>query len=137
MELQYTTQKQVVTPQIIFEIINDLLKLEDPLDQDKEHVWAIGLNSKNQIKYIDLIHLGSVNSCPCQPMEIYRRACIKGVASLIVAHNHPSGDPKPSYNDIAGTEKLKQAGETLGITFLDHVIVAKEKYYSFSDAGEL
>jgi len=137
MELQFSKNEKVVSAKIVYEIVTELLSIEDELDREKEHLWAIGLNNQHQIKYIDLVHLGTVNSCVCGPMEIYRRGCIKGVVSLIVAHNHPSGNPEPSFEDRKMTKRLKEAGEILGIKFLDHVIVGQDKYYGFSDEGQL
>ena len=133
MEIKLPLNKKVVSAKSVNEILTQVLLAEDQLDQEKEHFWAIGLTSQNLIKYIDLVHLGSVNQCPCHAMEVYRRACIMGVASLIVAHNHPSGDPQPSREDQNATSRLKEAGKILGIKLLDHVIVAGEKYYSFCE----
>ncbi len=137
MELQFSTKEKILTANSVYKIINELLQGEDELDRDKEHLWAIGLNSQHQVKYIDLVHLGTINSCTCGPMEIYRRACIKGVVSMIVAHNHPSGNPEPSFEDSTMTKKLKEAGDVLGIKLLDHVIVGQGRYHSFSDEGQL
>ncbi|MCA9407432.1 MAG: JAB domain-containing protein [Candidatus Omnitrophica bacterium] len=137
MEIKLKSKEQVVSSESIKNILGEILKSEDPLDQEKEHFWAIGLDAQNHIKYIDLVHLGAINQCPCHVMEIYRRACIKGIVSLIVAHNHPSGNPQPSREDIRATEKLKQAGDILGIKLLDHVIIADNSYYSFCDDNNL
>ena len=137
MELKFPENKQVVSANIVFEILRDIQKTEDDLDRQKEHLWAIGLNTQNQIKYIDLVHMGSIKDCPCHPIEIYRRACIKGISALIVAHNHPSGNPEPSLEDRTVTNRLSEAGSVLGIALLDHVIVGKDRFFSFCDEGEL
>lgn len=136
MDLKFPVKEKILSAESVYKIITELLNGEDELDRDKEHLWAIGLNSQNQIKYIDLVHLGGINNCPANSMEIYRRACVKGTASLIVAHNHPSGNPAPSYEDRAMTKRLKGGGDILGIKFLDHVIVGDERYFSFSESGE-
>jgi DNA repair protein RadC len=136
MELKHSVKEKIISAKSVYKIITELLNGEDELDREKEHLWSIGLNNQNQIKYIDLVHLGAINSCPFHPMEIYRRACIKGNASLIVAHNHPSGNPAPSSEDRAMTKRLKEGGDILGIKFLDHVIVGDEGYFSFSESGE-
>ena len=137
MELQFSSKQKVLSAKSIYEILSELLQGEDELDREKEHLWAIGLNSQNQVKYIDLVHLGTVNTCPCGPMEIYRRACIKGITSLIVAHNHPSGNSQPFTEDRVMTKRLKDAGYILGIKFLDHIIVGHQGYFSFSDEGQI
>ncbi len=135
MNIKFPLKEKIISAQSVYDILNKVLLAEDELDRDKEHFWAIGLTAQNQIKYIDLVHLGSDNQCPCHPMEIYRRACIMGVVSLIVAHNHPSGNPDPSTEDSKATTKLKEAGQVLGIKLLDHVIVGGNGYYSFADEG--
>ena len=135
MEIKFDAEKRVVSSKVVFSILSEVLQTEEELDREKEHFWAIGLTAQNQIKYIDLVHLGAINQCPCHPMEIFRRACIKGIASLIVAHNHPAGNPEPSNEDRIATRRLKEAGDILGIKFLDHIIIGKDRYYSFSDEG--
>ena len=137
MEIKLKEEKRVVSAEAVVGILNEILKSEEEIDREKEHFWSIGLTANNHIKYIDLVHLGSVNQCPCHPMEIYRRACIKGVVSLIVAHNHPSGSPKPSAEDQRATTRLKEAGDILGIKLLDHIVLGRESYYSFSDENAL
>ena len=137
MEIQIKETKQIVSAKVVFEICSNVLRMEDPLDQDKEHFWVIGLNTKNFIQYIDLVHLGTANACHYHPREIFRRACIKGTISIIIAHNHPSGIPSPSSEDKDVTAKIKEAGDVLAIPVLDHVIIGKESFYSFRDQGIL
>ena len=93
----------------------------------------MGLNSKNTIKYIELVSLGSLSSSLVHPRETYRLACMKAVASIVAVHNHPSGDPAPSQDDRDITERLKQAGNVLGIKMLDHIIIGENSHFSFID----
>ncbi len=137
MNVKYPVNKKVASASSVAQVLREVLKAEDSLDQDKEHFWAIGLNAQNCIKYIDLVHLGALNCCPCAPMEVFRRACIAGVASIIVAHNHPSQYCQPSREDHVVTKRLKEAGKILGIKLLDHIIVGSTSYYSFNDDGAL
>jgi DNA repair protein RadC len=137
MEIKFDAENRVVSSKVVFSILSEVLQTEEEIDREKEHFWAIGLTAQNHIKYIDLVHLGAINQCPCHPMEIFRRACIKGIASLIVAHNHPAGNPEPSQEDRTATARLKEAGDILGIKFLDHIIIGKNRYFSFSDEGAL
>jgi len=137
MDIKFPAKERIGSSKSVYDILKKVLLAEEVLDREKEHFWAIGLTSQNQIKYIDLVHLGSMNHCPCRPMEIFRRACIMGVVSLIVAHNHPSGNPHPSLEDRAATKKLKEAGDVLEIKLLDHVIVGDEDYFSFGDEGDM
>lgn len=117
-------------------LITIILKTEDSIDRDKEHLWVIGLNTKGKIKFVDLVHLGSLDSNLASPREVFRRAVMNGVKAVIIAHNHPSGDPKPSPKDRRVTKKLCNAGQVLEIALLDHVIIGGEgKYFSFGDEG--
>jgi DNA repair protein RadC len=117
-------------------VIQAILNAGETHDLGKEHFYAIGLNTKNIVQYIELISLGSLNACIVHPREVFRFACIKGIAALIIAHNHPSGDTAPNQEDILLTKRLTQAGEVLGIKVLDHVIVGEEKtFFSFRDKG--
>jgi DNA repair protein RadC len=104
-------------------IIRAIIATMDKHDRDKEHFYCIGLDVKNRIKYIDLASMGTLTSSLVHPREAFRLAVMKGVANLIFSHNHPSGDPTPSHDDIAVTEKLRASGDILGIKILDHVIV--------------
>ena len=119
-------------------LITILLKVEDTIDREKEHLWTIGLNAKGRIKFVDLVHLGSLDSSLASPREVFRRAVMKGVKAVIVAHNHPTGDPRPSPKDRSITKKLCKGGQVLEIPLLDHVIVGEQgRYYSFGDAGKI
>lgn len=104
-------------------VFRAILATDSEIDQDKEHFWIIGVNAKNAIKFIDLVSLGTLTASLIAPREVFRLAVNRGVASIICGHNHPSGDPTPSRDDIAVTERLKKAGEILGIQVLDHVII--------------
>ena len=118
----------------IAKIANSILESESEIDQEKEHFWAFGLTTNNRIKYIDLVTLGTLNESLVHPRETFRLAVLKGANCLIVCHNHPSGDLKASKDDIEITERLKKAGDILGIKLLDHIIVG-DGYYSFQNEG--
>lgn len=127
------TKKSIHKPDILAEILQRILNNESEIDQDKEHFWVIGLTSRNNIKYIELVTLGILTQTVVSPREIYRLAIRKGVYSIIIAHNHPSGDLDPSPDDITRTEKIKKAGDILEIRLLDHIIINKKKFFSFKD----
>ena len=119
-------------------VLSAILGMDNEVDRDKEHFWIIGLNTKNVIKFIDLVSLGTLTNSLVHPREVFRLAVMKGVCSIIAGHNHPSGDPSPSREDIAITERLKSAGDVLGISLLDHVIIGdKEKFTSLKEKGIL
>jgi DNA repair protein RadC len=115
-----------------------LLAAEHETDRDKEHFWAIGLTTKNLVKYIELVSLGTLSTAIIHPRETYRMAVMQAAAHLVVAHNHPSGDPTPSHEDIAITQRLQAAGDIIGIELLDHVIIGRKRVFmSMHVAGHL
>jgi len=117
-------KKKVVCPEDVSKLMLPILGEECPVDRDKEHFWVIGLNTKNVSQYIELVALGGLNACPVSPREIFRLAIIKAVAGIIAIHNHPSGDPEPSEEDIRITKKLVEVGKILDIPVLDSIIIA-------------
>lgn len=139
MEIREHNGKIISDAKAITRIISAILATEGEIDREKEHFFAIGLNRKNCIKYIDLVSLGSQSAAVIHARETYRFAVMKGIDALIVAHNHPSGDPEPSEDDLAITRRLANAGDILGIKLLDHVIVGNEtgKFFSMTVAGYL
>lgn len=106
-------------------------------DEPKEHFCAAYLNSKNGIIAIRTVHMGTVNMSLVGAREVFREAVRVGAASLIVVHNHPSGDPSPSPEDIEVTKKLQNAGDLLDVPLLDHVIIGKPNNFSFRQRGLL
>lgn len=104
-----------------------MLLCEDEVGQNKEHFWAMGLNTKNVVQYVELVTLGTLDASLVHPREVFRRAVMHGVASVIVGHNHPSGDTTPSDQDRSVTKRLKAAGDTLGIELLDHLIIGRDE----------
>lgn len=107
--------------------------MEDMRTLNKEHVKGILLNTKNQlIKIID-ISIGSLNSSIVHPREVFSEAIKCSAASLIVVHNHPSGDCTPSSEDISITKRLHSAGQILGVELVDHIIIGDQKYTSLKE----
>lgn len=124
--------------QAVSNIVNEILNMESEIDRDREHFFCIGLNAKNKVQFIDLVSLGTLTGSLVHPRETFRLAVSKGIASIVVAHNHPSGDTTPSRDDIAVTERLKKAGEILGIQVLDHVITGSDtQFTSLKEQGIL
>lgn len=131
-------KQSIKTPRDLATILRAVLASESEFDQSKEHFWVVGLNTRNVIQLIELVSLGTLNSCLVHPREVYRVAIAKNAASLILAHNHPSGDCEPSDDDVALTKRLSEAGGILGIEVLDHIIVGDgEGFISFKECGLL
>jgi len=99
----------------------------------KEHVIAIYLDTKNKIICDETITVGILNQSLVHPREVFHGAIKHLANSVIVVHNHPSGDPTPSKDDLEVTEKLKEAGETLGIKLIDHLIIGKKRWWSWKE----
>ena len=108
------------------------------LDADRESFVVFCLNQKNRINGYKVISTGSLTASLVHPREVYRSALTLCAAALVFVHNHPSGEPAPSPEDIDVTKRLKQVGEVMGIRVLDHVILGESgRFYSFSDKGML
>ena len=100
-----------------------------------ERFVALALNTKNHLTAVLPVSSGSLNASIVHPRELFQRAILANSAALIVGHNHPSGDPSPSPEDIALTRKLVEAGQLLDIPILDHVILGYGRYVSFKERG--
>lgn len=105
-------------------------------DKRQEHLVAIYLDTQNRIIQQKTVFIGGVRRSIAEPHEILHYACQLMATSLIVAHNHPSGETFPSFNDLDFTQKLKRSCDDLGICFLDHLIIGKGSYYSFREERE-
>jgi DNA repair protein RadC len=125
----------VQSPREVAKVFYDLLLLEDKIDQEKEHFYVMHLDTRSRINMVELVSLGTLTSSLVHPRETFRRAVLQGSASIIVAHNHPSGEVDPSNEDTKVTKLLFEAGNILGITMLDHLIFAKGIFYSFRDSS--
>ena len=101
----------------------------------KEVFWVLLLDAKHRKLREVHVSEGSLTASIVHPREVFVAAVRESAAAVILAHNHPSGDPAPSPEDVELTRRLRQAGETLGIRVLDHVIVGAEAHFSFADAG--
>lgn len=104
-------------------------------DADREHFIVVGLNTKNEPTVISTAHIGSLNSSIVHPREIMKLAILSNSCSLLVGHNHPSGNPDPSHEDINVTKRLVEAGKVIGIELLDHVIMGDNRFVSLKEKG--
>lgn len=107
-------------------------------DQDRECFLVICLDTKNQPTAIHTVSIGTLNSSLVHPRELFKVAILSNCSSLIIAHNHPSGDPTPSKEDMEVTKRLVEAGKILGIEVLDHIIIgSNSRFISFKERGIL
>lgn len=125
------------TPAITIQSPRDIYKCvtseTDLIDLDREAIYSLFLDARNKILGIEMAALGTLNSSLVHPREIFKGAILIGAAGLIIAHNHPSGDVEPSFEDIELTQRLSRTGDIIGIDLLDHVIVGREKFYSMKE----
>lgn len=103
----------------------------------QEHFVCLYLNTKNQVLHKQTIFIGSLNASIVHPREIFKEAFRRSAASIICAHNHPSGDPTPSREDIEVTKRLGECGKIIGIELLDHLIIGENKFVSLKEKGYL
>ncbi|QSB49911.1 RadC family protein [Parageobacillus toebii] len=109
--------------------------MEDMRFLSQEHFVAIYLNTKNQVIHRKTIFIGSLNASIVHPREVFKEAIKRSAASIICVHNHPSGDPTPSREDIDVTKRLAECGRIIGIELLDHLIIGDQKFVSLKEKG--
>jgi DNA repair protein RadC len=121
-------------PQEVSQHIRKIFRKLDRLDRNKEHFFLISLNTRSKVKFVELISIGTVSSSLVHPREVFRRSISRGATSVIICHNHPSGDPQPSDEDVTLTRRLIEAGKIIGIEVLDHIIIGA-KSVSLKEKG--
>lgn len=102
---------------------------------EREELRVIILDTKNQVRYIDTLYQGSVNSAVIRIAEIFRIAIVNNGVSIVIVHNHPSGDPTPSPEDVRVTELIYEMGEALDIKVLDHLVIGGNRFVSLKERG--
>lgn len=130
----YDLESAVIrSPRDAYKVFNSVLDMEN---LPNEHFVMLSLNTKNEVVGVHTIFVGSLNSSIVHPREVFQRALLNNAASIMVAHNHPSGNPTPSPEDIDVTKRLKEAGGIVGIELLDHIIIGHEgRYFSLREKG--
>jgi DNA repair protein RadC len=114
-----------------------LLQFQDLRISPKECFAVLYLNTRNQPLSCEKVAVGGLNVAALQPREVFGPALTQGAAAVILAHNHPSGDPTPSPEDLAVTRHLQEAGRLLGVEVLDHLVVSAERFRSLRETGAL
>ena len=114
--------------------VNALLGLEMSLF-DQEHLRVLLINTRNQLMGIHEVYIGSVNQAQVRPAEVFRDAIRQNAPSMILVHNHPSGDPAPSADDVVLTKRLIALGKDLDIDVMDHVIIGDRRFSSLQTIG--
>ena len=124
--------RQILSPNDAYEMIKEQLE-----GLDREQFIVSCLNTKNEPTNITVVSVGSLNKAIVHPREVFKTAILSNAASIMVFHNHPSGDTTPSDQDIQLTHRLVEAGELLGIKLLDHLIIGDGSFMSLKEKGYL
>ncbi|PFX43680.1 DNA repair protein RadC [Bacillus toyonensis] len=125
-------QQQIKSPEIAAEVARHYIG-----DEDREVFLVICLDTKNKINAIHRAHVGSINATVVHPREIFKSCLLNNAFYVIFFHNHPSGDPTASPQDIEFTKRLKECGLILGIEVTDHIIIGKHRFVSLREKGYL
>ena len=135
VKLTETEKIRILNSEDIYSVMQRILTRENKIERNKEHFWIIGLAQNSRILYIELISIGTINSAPVDPMEVFSIALQKRTVKVILVHNHPSGNVRPSEEDKDITDRLIQVGNIVNIQVIDHLIITEKSYNSFSDTG--
>jgi DNA repair protein RadC len=110
---------------------------EEAATWDRERFLVLALDGKNRLLGVETISVGTLTASLVHPREVMKGLLLANAAAFLVAHNHPSGDPTPSAEDVAITQRIKQVADLFGIKLLDHVILGHERFVSMADEGSL
>lgn len=123
-------KRSICSPQDAYELVKSFLE-----DKDREHFIVVSLDIKNQPVSINICHIGSLNESIVSPREVMKSAILSSAASIMIFHNHPSGETTESREDVEVTKRLAEAGKLMGIELLDHLIIGDGKYTSLKEKG--
>lgn len=127
-----TAKARLTNPLHVVNILRNKLR-----EYSKEHFLILSLNTRNELIAVDIISVGTLNASLIHPRETFNKAMYHHAAQIIIAHNHPSGDCRPSDEDKLITKRLVKVGELVGISVVDHVIFSEKEFISFKDRGLL
>ncbi len=126
---EYLTEKvKLLSPESIYLFLKDQFEMKT-----QEHFIALYLNTKAELIKKQVLFVGSLNSSLVHPREIFKHAVVNSAASIVIVHNHPSGDPTPSKNDIDVTKVIHQNSLMMDIKLVDHIIIGRNRYFSFKE----
>jgi DNA repair protein RadC len=135
VKLTETEKIRILNSEDIYSVMQRILLRENKIERNKEHFWIIGLAQNSRILYIELISVGTINKTIVEPMEVFSIALQKRTVKVVLVHNHPSGNVRPSEEDKDVTDRLIQVGKIINIEVIDHLIITDKTYNSFSDTG--
>ena len=121
---------QITSPEAAADIVVPMIG-----NADREHCITLNLDTKHRLIATTTISIGSIDHTFISPRELFRDALAHGASALVVAHNHPSGDPSPSPEDVHVTCQIRQAGSLLDVDLLDHIVIGRQRYVSLKERG--
>ncbi len=127
-------KKQLISSSQSADVFHSFLNAMSDLEKNKEHVWVLGLNSATIIEYAELVYIGTVNQALVDARDIFATAMLKPCNSVVICHNHPTGNVEPSREDIKLWHSLVLAGYLLNIQVLDFVIITHKNHNYYSTA---
>lgn len=137
VRLSKQDQIRILNSEDLYAVMQKILLRDRKIDRGKEHFWVIGLAADHRILYIELVGLGTMREVVVDPMEVFSIALQKRCAKVVLVHNHPSGELRPSRADQDITDRMLQVGSFLGVPVIEHLIISEEGYYSFAHSGLL
>ena len=127
MMVKEATEEKLNNPEKIYEFMKGEAMI------DRECVWVLHMNTRLKMIEKELVSMGTLEAAPVHPREVFKKAILNCSSSIIVVHNHPSGDPTPTKEDIKTAKRLKQAGEILDIPVRDFIVISSQSYTSFAE----
>lgn len=128
--MYYEGNKRICTPKDAADLLREYIGAVD-----REHFVVMMLSTKNTVNAIETASIGNLDGALVHPREVFKSAIVRNAASILVGHNHPSGDPTPSKEDLMITHRLVEVGKLIGIEILDHVILGDERFISIKEQG--
>jgi DNA repair protein RadC len=125
---------QIKSPEDVVRVVRAEMEAEMTL-LDQEHVRAMLLDAKHRLQFIAPVYVGKLDGVDIRVADVFREAVRRNSSAIVVVHNHPSGDPSPSAEDVRVTKQMKEAGHLLGIEVLDHIILAGNRHVSLKERG--
>ena len=126
---------QILNAHDVYSVMQQILLRQNKIRRAQEHFWVVGLKTDNTILFVELISIGGQNYTHVSPPDVFRMGIYKMAVKMILVHNHPSGNLKPSPNDKNITDRLLKVGKLINIDVIDHLIITESGFTSFKDKG--